>query len=403
MMKYLKILIVFIISIFIFSNGVYASKADTLAGLRAELNILKEKKKQADYKTAKTKSEINYAKNNISSSQDEIKKNEEAIDNAKIEIEKLNIEIAKTEENIKSLMNALQDTMGNNIYLEYLLDAKDYADLVYRYTIIEQVAADNKEKINTWEEQINKNIQLQKDLAAREEVLKNEIIKLEKNVMSLGDRYDDYIEDAAAIKTEVTSTQEYINYLVNLGCGENQSIISCISIHGDTGFSKPLRRGTITSYFGYRIHPISGVKSSWHGAIDIGGNSEGTSVYAAANGIVSKITRKSSCGGNQVYVHHNIAGKLYTTSYWHLLNIKVSIGQSVTRNTVVGTVGGGRQTSWDGCSTGAHLHFIIARGWYGTSCSGDCYLSWNTFKYVKSVNPKDILKLPSKGVWWYSR
>ena len=41
MMKYLKILIVFIISIFIFSNGVYASKADTLAGLRAELNILK--------------------------------------------------------------------------------------------------------------------------------------------------------------------------------------------------------------------------------------------------------------------------------------------------------------------------------------------------------------------------
>lgn len=402
-MKYLKIFIIFITCLFIFGSKVYASEADTLAGLRSELAALKEKKRKADYKTAQTKSEINNAKNNIYYSQDEIRKNEKEIDEAKVEIEKLNIEIAKTEESIKGLMNALQESMGNNIYLEYLLDAKDYADLVYRYAIIEQVAADNTQKINTWEEKIDQNIQLQKDLTAREAVLKNEIAKLEQSVMSLGDQYDDYVEDAAAIKNEVVSTQEYINYLVNLGCGESQNIISCINMHGDTGFSKPLVKGTITSYFGYRIHPITGAKSSWHNAIDIGGNSEGTSVYASANGIVSKITRKSSCGGNQVYVHHNIAGKLYTTSYWHLLDIKVSIGQSVTRNTVVGTVGGGGRTPWDGCSTGAHLHFIIARGWYGTSCSGDCYLSWNTFKYVKATDPKEILKLPSKGIRWFSR
>lgn len=402
-MKYLKLIIILIISIFIFDTVVYASKADTLAGLRIELAELKRKKSNTDSSKAKTKSEINTAKNNIFNSQEEIKNNELAIDKAKVEIEKTNIEIAKTEEEIKGLMNAIQYTTGNNIYLEYLLDAKDYADLVYRYAIIEQVADNNNNKITKWEEQIDTNKQLQIDLAKREIVLKNEIVKLEKNVSSLGRKYQEYEDVAMDIKDEIDSTQDYINYLVDIGCGENQDIMSCLNMKGDTGFSKPLVKGTITSYFGYRIHPITGVKSSWHNAIDIGGNAEGIKIYSSANGTVAKIVKKGSCGGNQVYVHHNIVGKLYTTAYFHLLSIDVSIGQSVTRNTVLGTIGGGRQTPWDGCSTGPHLHFAIAKGWYGTSCSGDCYLSFNTFKYTKSIDPKELLNLPNKGIWWYSR
>lgn len=401
-MKYIKIFIILIISIFIFDAVVYASDADTLAGLRTELAELKRKKSNTDSSKAKTKSEINAAKNNIFNSQDEIKKNEIAIDKAKVEIQTMNIEIAKTEEEIKGLMNAIQHTTGNNIYLEYLFDSKDYAELVYRYAIIEQVA-DNNNKISKWEELIETNKQLQIDLAAREIILKNEIVKLEKNVSSLDNQYQKYEDISMDIKDEINSTQDYINYLVNLGCGEHQDIMSCLNMKGDTGFSKPLTKGTITSYFGYRTNPITGVKSSWHNAIDIGGNAEGIKIYSSANGTVTKIIKKSSCGGNQVYVHHNIAGKLYTTAYFHLLNISVSIGQNVTRNTVVGTVGGGRQTPWDGCSTGPHLHFAIAKGWYGTSCSGDCYLSFNTFKYTKSIDPKEILGLPNKGIWWYSR
>ncbi len=402
-MKYIKISLVLLFTIFIFTNNVHASKADTLAGLRSELATLKAKKSSADSNKALTKSQINTARNNIYSSQEEIKKNEKAVENAKIEIEKLNIEIAKTDEEIKNLMNALQHSTGNNIYLEYIFEAKDYADLVYRYAIIEQVAANNSSKINQWEEKIDKNKELQIELAAREKVLEQEIIKLEKNVDSLGRKYAEQEDVVMDIKDEINSTQDYINYLVNIGCGENQSITSCLNMSGDSGFTVPLIRGTITSYFGYRVNPITGEKGTWHNAIDIGGNAEGTNVYSAANGTVTKIISRSSCGGNQVYVHHNIAGKLYTTAYFHLLNINVSIGQSVTRNTVIGTVGGGRKTPWDGCSTGAHLHFVIANGWYGTTCSGDCYMSFNTFKYTKSVDPQAILKLPNKGVYWYSR
>ena len=91
--------------------------------------------------------------------------------------------------------------------------------------------------------------------------------------------------------------------------------------------------------------------------------------------MVGKIIRKASCGGNQVYVFHTINGKQVTSMYMHLLTINVNLGDQVTSNTVVGTVGGGRNTaSWENCSTGAHLHFTLANGWYGKT-----YIYYSTF------------------------
>ena len=182
---------------------------------------------------------------------------------------------------------------------------------------------------------------------------------------------------------------------------EEQDLDACVSVKGDTNFSKPLTRGTITSYFGYRTDPIKGTYS-FHGAVDIGGNKEGTSVYSTANGMVGKIIRKASCGGNSVYIYHTINGKKYTSQYTHLLSINVSVGDQVTSNTVIGTVGGGAGTrSYDRCSTGAHLHFAIASGWYGGSGTGS-YSSYSTY-LTKVMDPKDILGLPKKGTYWSSR
>ena len=165
-------------------------------------------------------------------------------------------------------------------------------------------------------------------------------------------------------------------------------------------FRKPLVKGTITSYYGYRINPLTGKGTKFHSGTDIGGNKEGTNVYATANGTVGKIIRKASCGGNQVYVWHTIGGKKYTSLYMHLLNINVSIGDKVDSNTVVGTVGGGKGTwAWETCSTGAHLHFSVATGWYGDKNS---YLSYSSF-LAHLIDSKEVAKLPNKGKWWYSR
>ena len=85
-----------------------------------------------------------------------------------------------------------------------------------------------------------------------------------------------------------------------------------------------------------------------HNGIDIAVGT-GTPVYASTQGIVSKVSlvknpnkANSSCGGNAVYIKHNIKGKEYTTVYMHLLNISkgLYVGQVVTTKTVIGGVGG---------------------------------------------------------------
>ena len=67
-----------------------------------------------------------------------------------------------------------------------------------------------------------------------------------------------------------------------------------------------------------------------------------------------------------VYINHSVKGKNFTTVYMHLKSISsnIKVGTVVTTNTVIGYLGGGstakKNGGYDGCSTGAHLHFGIA-------------------------------------------
>lgn len=165
----------------------------------------------------------------------------------------------------------------------------------------------------------------------------------------------------------------------------------------DTKFRKPLVKGKISSGYGYKTNPSTGTRI-FHNGLDIAGNSEGTKVYATANGVVGQIVRKVVCGGNQIYVYHNINGEQVTSLYKHLLTINVSVGDKITSDTVIGTVGGGKGTSnWDKCSTGAHLHFTLANGWYGKT-----YTSYENF-LKNTYDPKTVLNLSDKVKDWSER
>lgn len=384
----------------VFMPKVNASSANTIAELRKEIEALKAKKQAQGNKKAQTQSEINTTTNKLNNTKNEITEGRNQIETARLEIKKLDKEIEDGTENIKSLMNSYQINGADNAYMDYIFKAESYADFVYRYTVIKQVIDYNKELIDGWNEKIIQNEQLQVDLANKEVELNKKVSEYETNIDKLGDKLAAYSDIVMDIQDEIDSTQELLNYYKELGCGENQNIYECISVKGDTMFRKPLVKGTITSYYGYRINPLTGKGTKFHSGTDIGGNKEGTNVYATANGTVGKIIRKARCGGNQVYVWHTIGGKKYTSLYMHLLNINVSIGDKVNSNTVVGTVGGGKGTwAWETCSTGAHLHFSVATGWYGDKNS---YVSYSSF-LAHLIDSKEVAKLPNKGTWWYSR
>lgn len=105
--------------------------------------------------------------------------------------------------------------------------------------------------------------------------------------------------------------------------------------------------GRVSSPFGYRIHPILGVRKL-HTGIDING-STGTPISAAADGTVI-LSQTYGGYGRAVVIDH---GGGMATLYAHQSSIAVSVGEVVTRGEVIGYVG------CTGSCTGPHLHFEV--------------------------------------------
>jgi murein DD-endopeptidase MepM/ murein hydrolase activator NlpD len=109
--------------------------------------------------------------------------------------------------------------------------------------------------------------------------------------------------------------------------------------------------GPITSPYGMRVHPITGVRKM-HEGTDYG-SACGTPIRAAAAGTVVQATALSGYG-NQVVLDHGIfRGAALATSYSHQSRMAVSAGQQVSRGQVIGYIGS------TGYSTGCHLHFMV--------------------------------------------
>ena len=103
----------------------------------------------------------------------------------------------------------------------------------------------------------------------------------------------------------------------------------------------------VTSYYGYRVHPISGAKDC-HMGIDIG-VPIGTDVIAAHNGIISV---GNDPGGYGIYVTLTGENGL-VTKYGHLDSVVAGDGQSVSVGEVIAKSGN------TGSSTGPHLHYEV--------------------------------------------
>jgi len=112
-------------------------------------------------------------------------------------------------------------------------------------------------------------------------------------------------------------------------------------------------RGSISSAFGMRRHPVT-KKRSFHNGIDIRAKI-GTSIVCPADGIVVSAGHAGLLG-RLVKVRTGDGKTLY---FGHMHKIKCVKGQRVKRGTIVGTVGR------SGRATGPHLHFsVLSSGRY---------------------------------------
>ena len=109
--------------------------------------------------------------------------------------------------------------------------------------------------------------------------------------------------------------------------------------------------GPITSPFGMRRHPITGVYKL-HTGTDFGVPC-GTVVHAARAGTVLQAYVDRAYGLRTVISHGVVDGALLTTTYNHQSRIDVQVGQTVAVGQPIGLSG------TTGYSTGCHLHFEL--------------------------------------------
>ena len=181
--------------------------------------------------------------------------------------------------------------------------------------------------------------------------------------------------------------KEAVALYEEMGCKDNENIKYCgkNALPSNTELFRPTVAGSITSPYGYRIHPIYGYKK-FHYGLDLGWYFKygGDPIYASGAGVVVWVG-KQACGNNIVYIHHRLAnGETYTTSYWHMRAKYVKVGDVVSKDTQIGIMGGTR--SEDTCSTGPHLHFMLARGLYLID-----YTSYNSH----TIDPRNVINFPT--------
>lgn len=397
MRKKLKFLTIISLFLIIATPTVNASKdLPTLGELKETYQQKLKEKEEAEKQSEAAKQEIKEKEAAIKKAEQEIHAAEEEEQRVQKEIEESNEKIKESNEKIEKLtkdteaiLMYLQQVQGGNAYVEYVSGATTVTEMINRIAGLEFITEHTRdtmkeleEEVKKLEEEVKKNEQLKQELIEKQKRLEAQAAEYKKVIearykdVSNYDKYALGIEeqipalkiqlDDAISRCEKYAPEKKDDAIVNIDCVkktviDNGSGSNIVIENG--AWLKPLNSGTVTSQVGARW-------GSYHNALDIGGPSpfEGTPVYAAAAGVVSGKINQYSCGGNMLYIDVVVDGKPYTTYYYHLLKFNVNVGDVVTQNTIIGWVGGYSTSTvhggYDSCTTGAHLHFGVATGFY---------------------------------------
>lgn len=382
-------------------------QAKTLGDIKKELAQFKQdyadnkfQKELSEEEKKKLQSDIVKTNQNIEQiGKDIVKLNED--------IENLNKNIEEKNREIKSIMNFVQISNGDPAYLEYAFGAQTFTDFIYRVAVSEQLSEYNDRLISEYNNSIKENKQKTKELADKKVELarQQDILKEQlKNVQSVLQELE---EERLSIKEEIEARETSIKVLQDRGCKDNEDMNTCglDVLPYDTSFWRPIVKGEITDWYGSRPCVDPRV-TCFHVGTDMstsGANTGQVPIYPVANGVVMYITGpvmgsngryQTLCGGRKLYIQHNINGQVYTSGYLHLRQINVKIGQVVSKDEVIGIMGGNPATEyWDTCTTGAHLHLEISLGTFG-----------NNDYYDRRVSSANYVNFPkSMYSYWYDR
>ena len=314
-------------------------KADALKGekksIESEIQILDSELRALTLETEKQEVQKQEISMRISESEQKIADLIEEIDN--------NNEIL--EERLRVMyMN------GTGGYLEIILNAENLIDALTRMDMIQLIVKSDVELLKSISEQKAEVEELKIAQETRRHELTaiiNDLNAKQQEVLVASRSKENYM---ASLQTNIEEMQRQESAMEEQSKQIEKDIIAAqraVEYAGGEMLWPVPGNYEITSPFGGRIHPITGVWSN-HGGTDIRAP-YGTPIVAANSGEVIYAGYHYSYG-NYVIVDH---GGGIATLYGHCSKLLVSKGQAVSKGETIALIGS------TGESTGNHLHFEV--------------------------------------------
>ncbi|MBR3786537.1 MAG: peptidoglycan DD-metalloendopeptidase family protein [Firmicutes bacterium] len=321
--------------------------ADNLDEQQAEVEAEQE---EVSNELSEVSEKVEAAQAEVDAIQSSIEVKEGEISAAASEIEQLKVDMQEREEGLNERLRAMYKN-GSVGYLDVLLGSNSISEFLNNIEMIQRIFKNDQDTLKTLEEQHGileeKQAVLEEEKAALSQQKEKQAAKqaeLEESKGELQAQLDALNAEADRISAEIQARQEA------LAQQQAQNGTSGGGNYSGGVMMWPCDSTYITSEFGYRIHPITGIWTG-HTGIDIG-CSMYAPIYAAESGTVI-LAEWYGGYGNAVVIDH---GGGITTLYGHNEELYVSVGQKVSRGE---TIAGAGSTGW---STGPHLHFEVREG-----------------------------------------
>lgn len=376
----------------IFQPAEGTAKTKTISQIDKELKQLQEQAKQAKQQQENAANQKQEAQHYVNKNTNYLNELLVQIDAVSNQLSQIALDIENTEQDLRVTAEKLDETKarieershlldsrirlmytdGAVSYLDVLLSSTSFTDFLERADSLQAIADQDhvlleehkhdKELIVQQQQQLEQDYAKVKQLYADAESHKSQLEAKEVEKQQLIAKYSEEIEQSEEISEEQEALLiELATKRAALEKEKNKLKAAQVytykkSSNGSGGFkgnggsmSVPVSGARLSSNYGTRIHPITGVKKK-HTGVDMAAP-QGTDIHAAEGGVVI-VAEWWSGYGNTVIIDH---GDDVWTLYGHIRNggIKVEKGQQVKRGEKIAEVGS------TGNSTGPHLHFEV--------------------------------------------
>lgn len=356
------------------------------ATCKAFSNYLSEKSSKLEEEVNNMNQDIDSIRNNIDMVQKEINNQQKVIDNLNAMIEKNNetiqriqgvieqlkedikqteLDIEKRDKQIKDRMRSEQVSIGTNVYIEFMMGAKDLVDMVRIADGIERITENDQDEIKALEADKEK---LDQQKAEQDRLMDDQEKAKQRNVENKAVAQKAKAEQEK-LQVEWRKQEADLLEKIRSASAANSAVQSQIAVLKNVHYQQS---------DGW-IHPVPGMSyvsaGTWaypgggsHMGMDFAAG-VGTAIRAPIGGVILYANNPAPTyggylgnwvghpagGGNTVQLVGTVKGTTYAVSFFHMAqeNFAASPGAGVAQGTYLGGVG------HSGNSTGAHLHLEI--------------------------------------------